>query len=391
MRKKFLFVSVILFATIILSGCVGAVNWPGLAADQQTAYLANGQFVYALSSSDGTERWRYPLQADSKLMFYSTPVVTEEGLVIVGSSGINHSLVAINPQKFPDTLPAPVGGVQRFFCGIGLASCPEPIQVEEWIFTEAKDSWIAAPLALDGKLFAPNSDGNLYVLDLKDGSLLERITLKKDNDSNRPNRLWAQPITDGERIFVTSLDHRVYAIDIETHVILWDKELGGAIPGGVVLASDGMLYAGSLSKQLERFDPATGAHEPVLDTQGWIWGTPVSEGDNLYFSDVDGYVYSYNTKEQRLNWEPVQPDSTITASPLPQSDSILLTTESGNVYSIDKEGNDVLWYDEPGEGKAYTTPVSSDGHVLIAYLESDYLLLALNEQGRQAWTFPSQQ
>lgn len=389
MRKKFLVVSVILLATVILSGCVGAVNWPGLAADEQTAYLANGQFVYAINSSDGSERWHYPLQADSKLMFYSTPVVTEEGLVIVGSSGINHSLIAINPQKFPDTLPAPVGGIERFLCGIGLATCPEPIQVEEWIFTGAKDSWVAAPLALDGKLFAPNGDGSLYVLDLGDGSLLEKIT--PDADPNRPNRLWAHPTTDGERVFVTSLDHSVYAIDIETHEIIWHEDLGGAIPGGVVLAPDGMLYAGSLSKQLERFDPATGAHEPVLDTNGWIWGTPVVEGDNLYFSDVEGFFYSYNTKDQRLNWEPVQPDSAITASPLPQSDSVLLATESGSVYSVDPAGKVALWYDEPSEGKAYTTPVSSDGHVLIAYLESDYLLLALNEQGRQAWTFPSQQ
>ena len=390
MRRKIVFVSIMLFATVILSGCVGAVNWPGLGADEQTAYLANGQFVYAINSNDGKERWHYPLQADSKLTFYSTPVVTPEGLVIVGSSGINHSLIAVNPQKFPDILPAPVGGFQRFFCNIGLAICPPPLEVEEWIFAEAKDSWVAGPLALDDKLFAPNSDGNLYILDLKDGRLLEKIALD-GSDSNKPNRLWAQPITDGERVFVTSLDHSVFAIDIETHDILWDKELGGAIPGGAVLASDGMLYAGSLSKQLERFDPATGAHEPVLDTQGWIWGTPVSEGDNLYFSDVDGYFYSYNTKDQKLNWEPVKPDSAITASPLAQANNVLLATESGSVYSVDPQGKVALWFDEPNDGKAYTTPVSSDGHVLIAYLESDYFLLALNEAGRQAWTFPSQQ
>lgn len=388
MRKKFLFVVMILLAAVVLSGCVGAVNWPGLAADEQTAYLANGQFVHAINSSDGAERWRYPLQADSKLMFYSTPVVTPEGLVIIGSSGINHNLIAVNPQKFPDTLPAPVGGFTRFFCGIGLAVCPPPLEVEEWIFTEAKDHWVAGPLALDGKLFAPNADGSLYVLDLSNGELLKKITLS--GESNRPNRLWAQPATDGERVFVTSLDHSVYAIDIETHEIIWQENLGGAIPGGVVLASDGMLYAGSLSKQLERFDPATGAHEPVLDTNGWIWGTPVSDGDNLYFSDIDGFFYSYNTKEQKLNWAPVQPDSAITASPLPQSDTILLATESGDVYSVDPDGKVALWYAEPSEGKAYTTPVSSDGHVLIAYLESDYFLLALNEQGNQAWTFPSQ-
>ena len=389
MRKKFLFVIMILLAALVLSGCTGAVAWPGLSADERTAYLANGQFVYAVTSSDGTERWHYPLQADSKLTFYATPVVTPEGLVIIGSSGINHSLIAVNPQKFPDTLPAPVGGFQRFFCNIGLAVCPQPLEVEEWIFSEARDSWLAGPLALDGKLFAPNSDGSLYVLDLSNGRLLERIML--DGDSNGPNRLWAQPTTDGERIFVTSLDHSIYAIDIETHEILWFEELGGAIPGGAVLASDGMLYAGSLSKQLERFDPVTGEHGPVLDTNGWIWGTPVSEGDNLYFGDVEGYFYSYNTKDQRLNWEPVQPDSAITAGPLPLSDSILLATESGSVYSVDSAGKVALWYDEPGDGKAYTTPVASDGNVLIAYLEADYFLVALDEQGHQVWTFPSQQ
>ncbi|HKY55558.1 MAG TPA: PQQ-binding-like beta-propeller repeat protein [Anaerolineales bacterium] len=390
MRKKFLFVIIVLLAAVLLSGCVGAVAWPGLAGDEQTAYLANGQFVYAINSSDGRERWHYPLQPDSKLTFYATPVVTPEGLVIIGSSGINHSLIAINPQKFPDTLPEQVGWLEGILCNIGLASCPQPLEVEEWIFTEAKDSWLAAPLALDDKLFAPNSDGNLYVLDLRNGSLIEKVTLDVDS-SNRPNRLWAQPITDGERIFVTSLDHSIYALDIETHEIVWQEGLGGAIPGGAVLASDGMLYAGSLSKQLERFDPVTGAHEPVLDTQGWIWGTPVSEGDNLYFSDVEGYFYSYNTIEQKLNWEPVKPDSAITASPLTQSEQVLLATESGNVYAVDHTGEVVLWYDEPTEGKAYTTPVFSDGHVLIAYLESDYFLLALNEDGRLAWTFPSQQ
>ena len=233
MRKKFVFVIMILLATVVLSGCTGAVAWPGLAADEQTAYLANGQFVYAINSSDGRERWHYPLQADSKLTFYTTPVVTSEGLVIIGSSGINHSLIAVNPQKFPDTLPAPVGGFQRFFCNIGLAICPDPIEVEEWIFSEAKDSWVAGPLALDGKIFAPNSDGNLYVLDLRDGRLIEKVTL--DGDSNGPNRLWAQPTTDGERIFVTSLDHSVYAIDIETHEIIWHEGLGGQFQGALYL------------------------------------------------------------------------------------------------------------------------------------------------------------
>lgn len=99
MRKKLVFVTIVLLAAVLLSGCTGAIAWPGLAADEQTTYLANGQFVYAINSSDGVERWHYPLQADSKLTFYAAPVVTSDGLVIIGSSGINHSLIAVNPQK----------------------------------------------------------------------------------------------------------------------------------------------------------------------------------------------------------------------------------------------------------------------------------------------------
>ena len=150
-----------------------------------------------------------------------------------------------------------------------------------------------------------------------------------------------------------------------------------------------MLYVGSLAKQLERFDPATGEHEPVLDTQGWIWGTPVADGDNLYFGDIEGYFYSYNTKEQKLNWEPVRPDSAITASPLVQEDRVLLATESGDIFSVDHEGKIVTWYDV-SDGKAYTTPVSAGGVVLAAYLEADYFLIALDEEGHQAWTYPGE-
>lgn len=153
--------------------------------------------------------------------------------------------------------------------------------------------------------FAPNSDGKIYVLDLQDGkSVKQAIKVIEPflGSDEQTGRLWAQPVTDGKYIFVTSLDHSVFAIDLGTYKIVWHEDLGGAVPGGMVLGSDGMLYVGSFAKQLEKFDPATGKHEFVLDTMGWIWGTPIADGDNIYFSDVDGYFYSYNTKTGSLNW-----------------------------------------------------------------------------------------
>ena len=377
MRKKFLFLSVILLAAVFLSGCTGAIAWPGLSATDEVAYLANTTAVYALDLNDeGRELWNFSGEKSgfsffntNPSLFVSTPVVTPDGLVIILDSSNKHVMYAVDPDDIDeDNHPA-----------------------IEWKFSDADGSWIAPPLIVDDRLFAPNSDGNVYVLDLQDGkSEKQAIKVIEISESQQDEaRLWAQPVSDGERVFVTSLDKSVIAIDLATYGILWRiKDLGGAVPGGVAIGGDGMLYVGSLAKQLERFDPATGEHEPVLDTNGWIWGTPVVDGDNLYFGDVEGYFYSFNTSTGQLNFDPVKPDAAITSSPLVLGDLVLVATESGGIFSIDTDGSFDTWDKLNTDGKAYTTPVSAGGYVLVAYLESDYYLVAFDEDGDDQWMYP---
>lgn len=378
MRKKRLFISVILLAAVLLSGCTGAIAWPGLSASEDVVYLANTNAVYAIDLNDGSELWNFSGEQGgfsilnifnaNPSLFVSTPVVTPDGLVIVLDSSNKHVMYAVDPNDINDDKNPRV----------------------EWKFSDVDGSWIAPPLIVDDRLFAPNSDGNVYILDLQDGQTEKQaIRVIKISESQQAEaRLWAQPVTDSERAFVTSLDKSVIAIDLATYEILWHKDLGGAVPGGAVLGGDGMLYVGSLAKQLERFDPVTGAHEPVLDTNGWIWGTPVADGDNLYFGDVAGYFYSYNTKEGKLNFDPVKPDASITASPLILGDRVLVATESGTIYSIGSDGSIEPWFQPGTNGKAYTTPVAAGGRVLVAYLESDYYLVALDEDGDDQWMYP---
>jgi outer membrane protein assembly factor BamB len=363
MRKKLIIVTMILFGAVFLSACAGGavrgMSWPGLAADGETAYLSDGPFVYAVNLKDGTELWRYPGSRNGKLTFYSAPAVTPDGLVIVGSAGTDHSLIALNPADINPDTKAPV---------------------EAWKFTGAKDHWVAAPLVLNNKLFAVNSDGNLYILDLQDGkSVKDAKVVKLDG------RLWSQPTTDGERVYVTSLDHSVIAVNAKTYEVVWHEDLGGAVPGSAVLGPDGMLYVGSLASKLEKFDPATGKHQSLLDAENWVWSTPSLDGDTLYFGDVDGNIYSFNTSSGKLNWKPVKPDGPITASPLVQNDHILIATESGSIFAVGNDGK-VLWTQQIG-GKIYTTPVAAGDLTIVSPLETDFYLAALDANGRQVWTF----
>jgi outer membrane protein assembly factor BamB len=364
MSKKFLILTVALLAVVLLSGCSGGAvrgaTWPGLTANDEVAFLADGPLVYAVSLKDGKELWHYPEKADSKLLFYSTPFVTADGLVIVGSAGNNRNLVAINPSD---------------------VNLETGVPAEVWMFTGAKDHWVATPLAIDNHLFAPNADGNLYVFDLNDGQSnkqpVEIISLG--------GRLWGQPVTDGKLIFINSLDHSVFAIDKDTYDIVWHQDLGSAIPNSPVLASDGNLYVGSFASQLDRFDPATGNYQTVEKTGAWIWGTPSLVENNLYFGDLEGNFYSYNIEEGKYNWPPVKPDGPITVSPLLVNDVFLVATESGAIYQVDQEGQSKLW-SQPG-GKIYTTPVIAGDLILVSPLGAENYLYAYDLNGHQAWTF----
>jgi outer membrane protein assembly factor BamB len=323
------------------------------------AYLADGPFVYAISLGDGREIWRYPAERNNKLVFYSTPAVTPDGLVIVGSAGTDHSLIAIDPNDInPDT--------------------NSPFEV--WKFTGAKDHWVAAPLVVNDKLFAVNSDGNLYIIDLQSQNSAKDATVIELG-----GRLWAQPTTDGERVYITSLDHSVFAVNAETYDVAWHQDLDGAVPGSAVLGEDGMLYAGSLDSRLGQFDPATGNHQPVVDAENWVWSTPSLDGDTLYFGDVDGNISSFNTSTGKLNWNPVKPDGPVTASPLVREDHILIATESGSIFALGRDGK-VLWQEEVG-GKIYTTPIAAGDLTIVAPLETEFYLAALDSNGRQVWTF----
>jgi outer membrane protein assembly factor BamB len=376
MRKKLVFVTLILLVAVLLSGCTsGAVRgttWAGLAASENTAYLANGAYVYAINLTNGTEAWHYPAKADAKQLFYATPAITPDGLVIVGSSGTNHLLVAVNPNDIsPDT--------------------KSPAEV--WKFTAAKDHWVAAPLVIGNKLFAANGDGNIYVLNLNDGKSVK--TAEKVIEVG--GRLWAQPITDGTRIFVTSLDHSVVAIDAATYSVLWHKDLTSAILGSPVVGADGMLYVGTLDSHFEKIDPATGAHETVLTTDGRLWGSPTVKADNIYVADLNGQLYSYNTGTGTNDWSSVKPDGAVTASPVILPDTILFATETGTtdkdpgtLFAINSDGT-VKWNKKLSgqkSGKIYTTPVLAGNLILVAPLGADGYLYAynLNDGSEVTWS-----
>ncbi len=350
-----LIIAISFMAALILSACTGSVSpqagWPGLIADQNTAYLAHGSFVYAVNLADHSQKWRFPTSANPNISFYSAPALTPDGKQLI------------------------VGGYDSLLYSLDPATGKE-----NWHFT-AKGRFIGGPLVADQTIYAPSADNNLYALDFS-GKPVSGFTFHADGP------LWSTPATDGKCgcLYVSSMDHNVYSIDMKTGNVNWRRDLGSAVIGTPALSTDGgTLYIGNFNSQLFTLDAKNrGAviGNPV-SLKGWVWSGPVLKGDTLYFGDSTGNFYSLKAGSNTFN--SIQPDNSIVSAPLVTDQAVYFTVEAGQIFAVDQNLK-ALWNPTIG-GTMYTSPVSAGDLILVSPVGIDAVLVALNSSGSQQWQF----
>jgi outer membrane protein assembly factor BamB len=370
MNRKFFTITLILLAAYLLSACAGgtglASSWPGLAVNEDTVYMANNQHVYAINLADGTEKWRFPAAPDNQISFYAPPTITPDGQLLAG--GYNKVLYSLNPD---DTVQA------------------EEVQTiqENWTFTEAGDRFIGGSLAREEGIFAPSADNHLYALDLE-GKLRWKFS------TGEP--LWARPTTDADCacIYLPSMDHHIYALDAATGNQIWKSEdLGGSVVGSPALSPDGVLYAGSFGNQMAAIDSETGKILWRTPTSGWVWSGPVLHEDRLYFGDLEGTFYVLDAKTGEITNQS-QHGSPIPESPIVAGEQVFFTTDAGLLYAVDLNGAPVWNKTIQGENgraaKLSSGPVLAGDRILLAPMNIDKQLIAMDMEGNEVWSFTPQ-
>lgn len=345
-NKIFPFLLLILLASL-LSACTGAPaasSWPGVAVNSDRVYLANISHVYGINP-DGTMVWRYPEKANASQLFYARPVVSN-GQVIVGD--------------YKNTL-----------YGLDAAS-----GAERWKFAEAKDRFIGAVLVAGGKILAPSADNFLYALN-ESGILQWKFEAK--------DALWAQPVSDDESVFVGSMDHHVYSLDLASGRLKWDADLGAAIVYSLTLSSDNStIYAGTVGSELVALDAGSGRELWRAKTNGIIWGRPVMDNGSLYLGDQTGKVYGFSAKDGAKLWE-IEAGSPVIATGVLAGTELVFTTENGSVMAVDTTGKK-LW-NQTVSGKLYSSPEFTGDRLYVPVTGGEQALVALNPNGTQIWGF----
>ena len=351
-RSHIFLLFTILILSAVLSACAGgagaASTWPGLSADENTAYLAFNQHVYAVDLSNGSEKWRFPAEGNNKISFFATPTLTTDGQLLVG--GFDNVLYSLDPAS----------GSQN------------------WTFNDATNRYIGSPLTSEKGIYAPNADDNLYALDL-DGKK------RWSYQTQGPN--WAKPEkdTDCSCIYLPSMDHRLYAVDEDSGSLIWKTEdLGGSIVGTPAYGTEDVLYVGTFKSELLAINAENGEIIWRVPTTGWGWAGPSLKDGQIYFGDLKGVFYAVDAGDGSELWR-VQSDGVISETPLVADDTIYFTTEAGTLYAVEFSGS-TKWSKAIG-GKLYTTPVLAGDSLILAPVGAQSTLLALDLSGNQKWAY----
>lgn len=311
-RKKwgYRLILLLLFSALLV-GCGRPIagTWPDLAVADGVVYMVSGQ-VFALRADTGEVLWNYPgipKRSGGLLGGCSAPQITD-GPFTSAPAVVDSQVYIVS-----------AGEQQRSLWGAGenmagLRALNE-FGVRQWEFKEVTAPALAAPTVAGNTIYLASSDHKVYAVDLE--------THKSRWIFETGNWVWATPLVVDDRVYVASMDHKLYALDAPSGAVVWT---------------------------FDRSHSALPAAPVYVEVDG---------GKRLYQNTLDGYIYAVNAQDGSLVWE-VKIDGTVWASPLAQDGVLYFGTLQGTVYALSAQDGRTLW-SKPVGGEVRSRPAWVDG------------------------------
>ena len=285
-----LFVILILLAGCMPRGAVTNPGWTVVAASGKVVYavLTTGRVIALDAEDGGKELWSYPRIEEKKGGFLA-------GCSPTTSSSTEKALDAV--YGIP-ALTENLVVVASYDHNLYAFDRSDGSKVGDAF---AADGAIIGGVAIrDGIAYFGSSDYKVYAIDIATRKLVWEKPYATDG------WVWGTPAVDEKRVYVGSMDHYVYAINRQTGELDWKappKEYvpKGAIPGSVTLA-DGVLLVGGVDKHLHALRAEDGEPfwpEPV-SLGHWVWGEALVHDGYVYIGSLDGKVYALKLADGKV-------------------------------------------------------------------------------------------
>ncbi len=305
-------VSVLVLAgAALLVACGGGepipTSFPGLTVIGREGYLVSNLHVYKFDAREGREIWRFPSAKGNdqpRGPFAGQPVVIGDLVIVGGSITLNGApdphLYAISASDGSERwrfLPSP--GAKEFADGVAtdgkLIFAPngdhtlyaiDPTAEDGqpriiWTFTAQNKLW-AKPVVADGRVYLPSLDHFLYALDAATGREVWRF--------NAGASIASTPTLADGVLYFGSFAQKLFAVRAEDGSAIWESPMDAWI-WCQPLVRDEEVIVGDVKGKLYALDRRSGTRRWTAQVGGPIRAQPVAVADKLYVVSFDTYLY----------------------------------------------------------------------------------------------------
>jgi hypothetical protein len=229
-------------------------SWSIAHLSEDFLYVCSGGKLHALSSFDGSERWRFEVGKG-----LSAPFSHHDKVFVGSEEGTLYALDAESASRL-------------------------------WTFNVVKSVSVAPGIWQD-KIFAVSKDHCVYAIRMDDGECLWHFA----TDS----KIYGVPhVTDGV-IYLTSADKKVYALFAASGQLIWSFTTGGEIYTSP-FEENGLLYVSSRDRHLYVLQAEDGKELWRYKTLGYP-SSPTACRGMVYFS-AQGRVYGISVADHKMRW-----------------------------------------------------------------------------------------
>ncbi|MFB3889104.1 MAG: PQQ-binding-like beta-propeller repeat protein [Candidatus Bathyarchaeia archaeon] len=232
---------------------------------------------------------------------------------------------------------------------------------------------MSSPAVVQDKLYIGSFDKNLYCLNANDGSKIWNFTTG--------HFVRSSPAVVNNRVYTGADDGFVYCLDAGTGAMVWKTPAPGSvlhiITGTTVeyrsspTVVNGKVYVGSLDCKIYCLDADTGSVLWTKATTGAIVSTPTYiAGDGLYCASVDGFVYKLNPDNGNVVWNtstPIGKNIQMMGTPtvgdgrvfIPSGAATLAPAGIGQFYCLNATTGEFIWKTNELPGSGSMEPIWS--------------------------------
>jgi outer membrane protein assembly factor BamB len=180
---------------------------------------------------------------------------------------------------------------------------PADISKPKWVFQTGGDVF-SSPAVVKGKVYIGSHDKNWYCLDAYTGQKIWNFTVG--------HYVRSSCAVIGGRVYTGPDDGNIYCLNAETGELIWKTPVGGFFPyyldpNEATLCSspiviEDRIYVGSLDGKVYCLRTTDGRVLYTYTTNGPIFGSPAYYNYTIYIASTDGWLYALSSSDLSLRW-----------------------------------------------------------------------------------------